>query len=278
MPFLVTADGTSDLTYAQTRRRGLSTPTRGVRTSVEATTWLDHVHAVALTLPGAAAFSHVTAAQLLNLPTPRPDARPLHVTVPREVHRGSRKAVAWHQRDLAGCTVTIGGLHVTGPARTWRDLGTCLTMPEMVAVTDVMLRRGLLVPGDLLVAPGTYGAPILRQARELANPASRSVRESLLRVALHLQGLPPPIINLDIIEAGIWLGCGDLVWPQYRLVIEYDGIHHDQRRQRHQDAQTRNDYAEHGWECLVVTSYHFAHLHDTVEQIKRVMRQQGWAG
>lgn len=278
MPFLVRKSGMPDLTYAQTRRAGLRTPTRGVRTSARATSWLDDVAAVALTLPRGAAFSHITAAQLLGLPTPRIDARPFHVTVPLGVNRGSRKAVAWHQRDLSGCTTLTGGIPVTDSRRTWLDLGTCLTMPDLVAVTDVMLRRSLVRAEDLVVAPGTRAAATLRQTAALADSRSRSIRESLLRVHLLLRGLPAPQINLDIIEEGGWLGCGDLVWLNYKLVIEYDGIHHERTRQRHQDAQTRNSYAEYGWECLVLTSDHFRHLHDTVEMIVRVLRLRGWPG
>lgn len=278
MPFLVTRNGTSDLTYPQTRRASLRIPTRGVRTAATAASWLDDVAAVALTLPRGAAYSHTTAAQLLGLPTPDPDARPLHVTVPRAVNRGSRKAVTWHQRDIAGCIQEVRGIPVTTSRRTWLDLGTCLSMPDLVAVTDVMLRRGLLHERDLAVPRGTWGAATLREAAALADPRSRSVRESLLRVHLHLRGLPPPLINLDIIDEGIWLGCGDLVWPEYTLVIEYDGIHHDKSRQRHQDAQTRNSYAECGWECLVLTKEHFRRLDDTADMILRVLRQRGWPG
>ncbi len=273
MPFLITKSGTPELTYAQSRRAGLRKPTRGVRTDAAARSWLDDVAAVALTLPTDAAFSHTTAAQLLGLPTPHPDGRPFHVTVP--TRRGTRKAVAWHQRGLSE-VLTIGAVPVTGYRRTWMDLAGVLAVADLVAVTDVMLRRGLLA--DLAVPPGTRGAPVLRDAAALADPRSRSVRESLLRVELHQRGLPAPEINLDIIEEGEWLGCGDLVWRAYRLIIEYDGIHHGERRQRHQDAQTRNAYAEHGWECLVWTGRHFRDLHASVDQVERVMRTRGWEG
>lgn len=164
--------------------------TRGVRTDARACSWLDDVAAIALTLPQDAAFSHTTAAQLLGLPTPRTDERPFHVTVPK--NRGSRTAVTWHQRDLRDCVLIIGGIPVTHSHRTWLDLGCWLSMPDLVAVTDVMLRRGLLTAADLHIAAGTRGAAVLRKAAELADPGSRSVRESLLRVQLHLRGLPTP--------------------------------------------------------------------------------------
>jgi len=276
VPFIVTKRGTPELTYAQTRRATLRTPTRGVRIDATATSWLDLLQAVALTLPAGAVFSHTTAARILGLPTPPATHSAVHVTVPKNITRGSRKAVTWHQREVSDCTEIVKGLPVTNPFRTWVDLGACIDMPNLVAVTDVMVRRGLLQITDLVVPRGVRGAQNLRQVAPLTDPRSRSVRETLLRVELHLKGLPAPEINRDIVEDGVWLGTGDLVWPEYRLVIEYDGIHHDQARQRHQDAQTRNAYAEHGWVCMVLTSAQFSHMHDTVEQIMRLLAQRGW--
>jgi very-short-patch-repair endonuclease len=276
MPFLVTRAGADPLTYNQTRSPSLRTPTRGVRTAAGATDWIDDVRAVALTLPAAAVFSHLTAAQLLGIPLPREDTRPVHVTVPREGRRGSRKAIAWHTGDLHGDTTSIEGLPVTMPHRTWRDLGSMVHVPGLVAIADFIVRRSLASVDQLLVPSGCRGASRLRAALPLIDARSRSVRESLLRVRIRQRGLPSPEINVDIIEDGGWIGCGDMVWAEYRLVIEYDGEHHSQGRQRHQDAQTRNAYAEYGWECLVFTKQHFARLDEAVDQIVRILRQRGW--
>lgn len=278
MPFLVTKSGAGPLSYNQTRRSSLRTPTRGVRTPAESTGWRDDVQAVALTLPTDAAFSHFTAAQLLGIPLPQEDVRPLHVTVPRDGRRGSRKAIAWHKCDLTGQTTHVDELPVTVPHRTWRDLGSAIHLPGLVAIADFLIRRSLASPHQLRVPKGCRGARRLRAALPLVDPRSRSVRESLLRVRILLRGLPNPQINHDVIEDGGWIGCGDMAWPEYRLVIEYDGEHHAEGRQRHQDAQTRNSYAEYGWQCLVFTSKHFERLDESVAQVARMLRQRGWRG
>ena len=123
-----------------------------------------------MTLPRDAVFSHTTAARLLGLPTPPDTHSAVHVTVPK---RGSRNAVTWHQRDVGDCSELVKGLHVTNANRTWLDLGACIEMPQLVAVTDVMLRRGLLQISDLVVPVGTRGARRLRQAAEFLFPDER---------------------------------------------------------------------------------------------------------
>ncbi len=258
-----------------TRRVGLRMPTRGVRAPSAENAWIDDVLAVALVLPEKAAFSHQTAAHLLGLPIPSrlESSKPLHVTVPGQ--RGSRKAVKWHRAPIAG-TVLARGVRVTDAQRTWLDLGTALTLPESVAVADVILRRGFVK--TLSVPSGIRGAVGLRAAVELADPRSQSPKESILRVELHLAGLPKPEVNLNIYEQGDWVGRGDLVWPEYRLYVEYDGRHHGTDHQRHQDAQTRNRLGQLGWSVRVVTENMMKHVHEVVSMVTEDLVQAGWRG
>ncbi len=38
-------------------------------------------------------------------------------------------------------------------------------------------------------------------------------------------GLPEPLLNEDVVShSGQWLGCGDLVWLEQRVVGEYQGV------------------------------------------------------
>ena len=234
---------------------------------------MDDVRAVALVLPAGAAFSHQTAAQLLGLPIPQRlhSSKPLHVTVLGQ--RGSRKAVTWHKASIAG-HVMARGLPVTDAQRTWLDLGNALTVPEAVAVADAILRRGYVKV--LSVPDGIRGAVCLRCARELADPRSQSPKESILRAELHLAGLPKPEVNLDVYEHGDWVGRGDLVWCEYRLYVEYDGGHHIDPQQRHQDAQTRNRLGQLGWTVRVVTEDMMKHVHEVVSMLTEDLVQAGW--
>ena len=122
-----------------------------------------------------------------------------------------------------------------GPGWTWWDLGRHLSLPELVAIADVIVKRD---PTTRLVVPrGVRGAANLRAAGSLADPGSRSPQESILRVHLHLARLPAPKVNFDVVHRGEWIGCGDLVWSDFTLYVEYEGPHHDNPRQRHQDAR-----------------------------------------
>lgn len=275
-PFLVSREGGAGLSYTGTRRQAFRTPTPGVRMPSTESAWIDDVRAVSLVMPAAAAFSHQTAAQLFGLPLPVDDEQPLHVTVPPGVARGRRKIIAWHEGRIQDRIVTVKGLRVTHPDRIWMDLGAHLSLPDLVAVGDVLVRRGLC--RELPVVDGARGARLVRHARELVNPASDSRQESILRVNVHLAGLPSPEVNFDVIHLGEWIGRGDLVWPQFRLYVEYDGGHHNAQSQRHQDAQTRNRLSQLGWNVRVVTARMTDKMHEVVAMIDDELRAGGWRG
>lgn len=98
----------------------------------------------------------------------------------------------------------------------------------------------------------------------------------MLRVSMHDAGLPPPGINVDVIDRGEWIGCGDFVWMKYRLYVEYDGEHHNDPGQRHQDAQTRNRLMQLGWTVRVVTSR--MRTRNVIGMLASDLRRNGWAG
>ncbi len=273
MPFTVTHNGTADLTYAQTRHRELWTPTRGVRATILEDTWRDHVAAVALVLPAGAAFSHSTAARLIGLPLPQLSPYPLEVT--REGAKIRRHGVRGYQRHLTGEVEIWHGLPATRPLRTWRDLGGRLDIPHLVAIADVLLRRALCTEEDLHDLHGVHHRKLLQQAANLADAGSWSPRESLLRVAMRTRGLPAPELNGLIVEDGDVLGRGDFVWREWRVIADYDGGHHGHARQRHQDAQTRDDYRFGNWDHVPLTSA--MDLTQTAHRVERALRKKGWA-
>lgn len=275
-PFRVSREGGAGLPYSATRRVAWRSPTHGVRCAAHESRWRDLLAAIALVLRPGAAFSHQTAAQLLGLPLPAKfeDMQPVHVTVPVGASRGTRQQVVWHRAPISNRVITAADLPITDAGRTWMDLGSHLDLPRLVAVTDVILRRRLC--SELVVPPRARGAQRLRKAAELADPRSCSPEESEIRVELILAGLPTPEVNFDVIVHGEWIGQGDLVWPEYLLYVEYDGGHHADPQQRHQDAQTRNRLALLGWRVRVVTSA--MRTHDVVEMVTEDLRAAGWPG
>lgn len=265
------------MSYWQTRTPDLRIPTRGTRAPAQPS-WMNDVRALSLVLKDGCALSHSTAAAILGLPIPDIDPRPLHVTVPLDSARGKRGGVVWHRADLTGLRIKVKGLTVTGPWRTWIDLGPMLALPDLVAVTDVLLRRRHLAVGDLQVPRGVRGARLLRRAADLADSRSRSARESQLRVHLHEAGLPTPDVNADIYIDGGWAATGDLVWWEFKLVLEYDGEDHATLDQRHQDVVTRDALRADGWFVKVVTARHFQRLRLTIDEIADLLLSRGWSG
>jgi len=61
-------------------------------------------------------------------------------------------------------------------------------------------------------------------------------------------GFPEPVVNLPILdEAGDFLAEGDLVWPDQRVIGEYQGEHHADRRRRSADSGRGHLLRSHIW-------------------------------
>lgn len=180
---------------------------------------------------GAACYSHATAAMLWGLPLPlriRQDPR-LHVAFARG-HRAPRAAgVVGHELNFTD-RVFITGLPATTPDRTWRDLGTMLDVPHLVAAGDALLRSGMARVTDLdrqSASRGIRSREKLRTALLLLDPRSESPQESLLRVALVRAGLPELLVNHDLRdEGGAFVARVDLRFRDYPVVVEFDGDGH----------------------------------------------------
>ena len=56
---------------------------------------------------------------------------------------------------------------------------------------------------------------------------SDSARETMLRLAVTRAGFPEPSVNAPLRDgAGRVIAHGDLVWPEFRVVLEYEGRQH----------------------------------------------------
>lgn len=223
--------------------------------------WWECVRAYALVLPDLTAFSHVTAASILSLSLPleHQQAKPLHVTTDIAGRAGRRKGLEWHHRRLDSAEVhRQSGVFVTSPLRTWRDLASLLATDDLVVIADELLQRGLCTQEELVKTAGVRHHRKLSEAASKARPGSLSPQETRLRLNAVRKGLPEPTLNEDIIEDGIWIGCGDLVWRTWRVIADYDGLHHDHPGQRH----------------VAVTKA--MSDHDAVDRIERALREQGW--
>jgi hypothetical protein len=215
-------------------------------------------------LPKGGVYSHVTAAGLYRMPLPLPlaDARDLHVSVPPTRRAVDAKGIVGHKATLlVGDWDNRFGFPVTVPERTWCDLASVLALPDLVAAGDKLIARRLpqttRAALELAVAvyPSRRGIRNLRRALALLSDRAESPRESLLRVAIVLAGLPEPEVNRSVYSAsGKFLGRLDLCYPHLKLSLEYQGDHHraDRGQWRRDISRTRALIIE-GWTELQFT-------------------------
>jgi hypothetical protein len=252
-------------------RTDLTLVTRGVRAPAAPATLVERAAAFTLGMPGDRAFSHLTAALLWGLPLPLAveqaaavDGAPLHVIAPTGAGMAKRFGVVGHRglevRAVASPPGT--GLRVVDAADTWCDLGELprgtLSITDLVVVGDAVVAlldaragRPVGVPalrGTLTARTRPRGAVALRQALTLVRPGVRSPMETRARLMFVGAGFPEPEVNAPLTDAaGEWLAEGDLVWRRQRVVGEYQGEYHADRRQRSLDAFRRDLVEGHGW-------------------------------
>lgn len=176
--------------------------------------------------PGAV-FSHLSAAVLHELPLP-PRLATVRVEYTRAGSSGGRRGSVGflHKAPLAGDVVTIDGMPTTSLWRTAADLSRTWPKEDALALVDAALRRGL-EPGQLLTAVNARpcrGNATARWVVRFADPRSESYYESLVRLRMHEQSLPAPLLQHPIADRhGELLGVTDFAWPDLGVLGEFDG-------------------------------------------------------
>jgi hypothetical protein len=257
-PFLASEALARGLTRKRLRARDLWTPTRGVRSVDLPTSIVEQARAFAAAAPTEFAFSHVTAAQLLGIPLPyavEEDCR-VHIVTPTSANRIRRAEVQGHRGLESREVVDVVGLPVVAPADTWVDLGEYVGPGKPVGLDD------LIVAGDAVVniVGGTEplrhavecrvrprGKVTLTYAIPRIRVGSWSPMETRARLMVLRAGLPEPSLNADVMSrTGEWLGCGDLVWREQRVVGEYQGVEFHTRPLDRRHDGVRSEGIEHG--------------------------------
>ena len=267
------------------RRSDLPSPTSGVRWPADRDHALaETASAVAAAVPGDVAFSHLTAARLLGLPTPRPwrPAEPLDVMRDTDRPRIERACCRTHRGLETRQVVDVDGLRLVGPLDTWADLAPALALDDLVAAGDALLSpRGTWHPSDLASMPaarrGRRGSVRLARAASLVRAGSASPWESRARVTFHLAGLPEPELNVDVFsDDGVWLARPDLLWRRQRVLAEYDGDQHrTDRRAWQYERERRARLEDDGWRYVELTAISLTslpHRRALVARLERHLR------
>lgn len=234
------------------------------------------VAAARAALPAHARASHQT--RFVELGLVEGSLFPLHFTVQGDLHLDVdrvmlHRTVVMPPADEEGLFVEAA---VLGHASIARPL-------DVVACMDWLVRHGHLDLRRLLrltvVDPWRPGVVATRSCVGLVDARSASPQESRTRVLLRSAGLPPGEPNLDVEVDGQFLGRGDLVHEDLRLVVEYEGRQHaEDPRQFQHDIERYARFRRHGWEYVQVTAGMLAAPRTLVTHVHDAMCRRGYAG
>lgn len=260
--------------YARDLDRGL----HGVRHSGPVTpTLLERCRMLVLRVPAHAFFSHSTAALLWGAPLPSrlELEHRLHVAVPTPSPRLHSRDVLGHRLDVIDSDVSSwGGLPITTPARTWFDLATQLDLGDLVAVGDYFLHHAAPLTDRVALArvlargDGQRGIRLAREALGLLSERAESRPESRLRVLIATSGLPTPEINHVLVDTKTGKQFRpDILFPNHKAIIEYQGDYHRSRTQWRRDMTRRSRLEDQGWRYMELNA---DDLRDPVELVARI--------
>lgn len=237
------------------------------------------VRAATLALPSGSAVSHVTALQWMGVGVGRP--APLHFSTCSTAQVAHD--IVLHRRLGRLAPRNLRGIPVLGPDRSFVDSATLLGLRDLVRAGDALVRAGLTSVDRLLdyVASSHLDGVIrAREAALLVRERVDSPRETDVRLLLVLAGLPEPQTNVDVFDdSGTWLARGDLVIPEFRLIIEHDGWHHERSAEQRQKDHLRRERIEAaGWTLIVITVADFEHPTAIVARVYEALARRGYAG
>lgn len=96
-----------------------------------------------------------------------------------------------------------------------------------------------------------------------------------MRVHLVVAGLPEPALNVDVFDDnGSFLGCVDMVYPQLKIAIEYQGDIHSATWAH--DVERVERLRADGWIVLQITRELARDPRTMVGRVEDALRSRGW--
>lgn len=254
LPFSTKAARSSGVSASRLRGADLARPFRGTNLpSASAATPRRRAQTL-LTRLDHAFVCGLSAAQLWDAPLPRwAETGDLQVGVAGGTAPTGR-GIAGHRITVGPAdVVTLDGIRLTAPARTWLDLGAVLSLDDLVAVGDHLIHHAAPLTDRATLAAmvrahqGRRGVRRLRDALELLDERAESRRESRLRVLLVRAGFTGIRANEWIETSEGYHYRGDLVLPDHLVVVEYQSAWHDDPARHRADMTRRARLQADGW-------------------------------
>jgi very-short-patch-repair endonuclease len=269
-------------------------PHRGVRAvALNLETVAGRCAAYKVRMPSWQFFSHLTAAQLYGIPLPLElsESRALHVSVQNEYDRPRVKGVTGHRLKIDDAGVwQVDGFVVADPITTWCQLATVLRVDDLIAAGDFIVSGAVLDGGrslplatieELRRGKARFarrrGAKRIAEAVDYVRTEVDSRPESLLRMLLVRAELDEPHVNVPLFDRfGTRIGRPDLLYPNARLAIEYEGdIHRIDKERFRRDIARREQFEDAGIRVIRVTSDDlFGEPDALIARVRRQLKQR----
>lgn len=238
---------------------------------------LDWITAASLAMPERAQLSHLTRIQALGLDFG--PATPFRFTVAGDLHI-DLDDIFLHRTEVLPPLDDVG---VT-PAAAFIQYCATARMIDAIKVGDWLLHRRhmtVLEVGELSRRDRWRpGAKQVRRVLPHLDPASRSLKESETRAVVIFSGLPGPEVNRDVRDGhGNFVGCGDLVYVLWKLLIEYEGRQHvSDLDQWNSDIDRYRGFRDEGWRYVQVTNEKLERPKKLVSEIFAQLVRCGYDG
>lgn len=230
-------------------------------------------------------FCEVTALALLGvwLP-PGVDDGAVHVGVvgPRRAPRA--RGVVGHEITTPALA-RAQGLPVNAGPEAWAHAATRLSVTELVLIGDGLVRRKFPLAARVELSEvvrtwcGKRGSRRLAAAEALVRAGTDSIKESELRLVILGAGLPEPDVNAELYDRrGRQIGFGDLLYRQYKVLVEYDGGYHfETDRQVKKDIDRLATLADASYTMIRVHKLHLRDPRSSLARIRAALLQAGWS-
>ena len=270
--FHVSDAATAGVGRGRANAADLHRPFLGIRAVEIPTTFLQRAESFAPRMREGHRFCEVTAARIWGLPLRRQwtPTEPLQVAVPTDA--APPRVAGVRGRRIAsdrGQAYEVGGLITMDPVSTVALLSPQLDVDQIVVMLDAIVTPSQRYPGLRMVRPfcssdsirlqiaalGAFpGVRKMRDAVELVRNGVDSPKETQTRLAIVDAGLPEPVVQHAVQDAGGLVATVDLAYPDLKIAIEYEGDgHRTDREQWRIDIQRQRRLEELGWVVIRLT-------------------------
>ncbi|MBA2508749.1 MAG: hypothetical protein H0V32_08630 [Nocardioidaceae bacterium] len=157
-----------------------------------------------------------------------------------------------------------------------------LDLVDAVAAGDALVHRGhcdLASLTDCLRAGRGAGSTQARRVSHLMRARVESPRETYARLLLVLAGLPEPTCNPNLGGDAGFIGRADLAYPEYAVIVEYDGRQHaEQSAQWERDLDRLDDFEAASWRFVRVTRQRLRRPRAVVFRVYSKLIAGGYSG